>query len=70
MKMPCNYKITTRTTEQCKLEDARVGDEIIHLWECARGYGVIYIYWMPSVSILAFYLLLIFLSVIVSLFPI
>ncbi|TKR58002.1 hypothetical protein L596_030631 [Steinernema carpocapsae] len=33
--MPCSYRVSRRT-EQCSVEDAVVGDPIVHRWECRR----------------------------------
>ncbi|KAL4002040.1 von Willebrand factor type A domain family protein [Acanthocheilonema viteae] len=38
LKMPCSYKMisNTKPNDKCKLEDVRVGDQIIHSWECDK----------------------------------
>lgn len=37
--MPCSYKLisNSKPNDKCKLEDIRVGDQIIHSWECDKG---------------------------------
>ncbi|VDO27391.1 unnamed protein product, partial [Brugia timori] len=39
LKMPCSYKMVSNTkpNDKCILEDVRVGDQIIHSWECDKG---------------------------------
>uniref|UniRef100_A0A8R1Y4W4 VWFA domain-containing protein n=1 Tax=Onchocerca volvulus TaxID=6282 RepID=A0A8R1Y4W4_ONCVO len=39
LKMPCSYKIMSniKSVEKCKLDDVRVGDQIIHSWECDKN---------------------------------
>ncbi|CAG9539748.1 unnamed protein product [Cercopithifilaria johnstoni] len=38
LKMPCSYKIlsNSKPNDKCKLEDVRIGDQIIHSWECDK----------------------------------
>uniref|UniRef100_A0A1I8EAH9 von Willebrand factor type A domain-containing protein n=1 Tax=Wuchereria bancrofti TaxID=6293 RepID=A0A1I8EAH9_WUCBA len=38
LKMPCSYKMvsSSKPNDKCKLEDVRVGDQIIHSWECDK----------------------------------
>ncbi|VIO91254.1 Uncharacterized protein BM_BM10691 [Brugia malayi] len=38
LKMPCSYKMVSNTkpNDKCILEDVRVGDQIIHSWECDK----------------------------------
>uniref|UniRef100_A0A1I7VM02 ZP domain-containing protein n=1 Tax=Loa loa TaxID=7209 RepID=A0A1I7VM02_LOALO len=37
-QMPCSYKMVSnsKSNDKCKLEDVRVGDQIIHSWECDK----------------------------------
>lgn len=39
MKMPCSYKMMSnlKSNDKCKLEDVRVGEQIIHAWQCDKG---------------------------------
>ncbi|MCP9258184.1 hypothetical protein DINM_001444 [Dirofilaria immitis] len=38
LQMPCSYKMLSnlKSNDKCKLEDVRVGDQIIHSWECNK----------------------------------
>ncbi|VDN31700.1 unnamed protein product, partial [Gongylonema pulchrum] len=38
LQMPCSYKLisNSKTTDQCKLGDVRIGDQIVHSWECEK----------------------------------
>ncbi|KHN78530.1 Cuticlin-1 [Toxocara canis] len=36
LKMPCTYKLVANANDQCKIEDVRVGDQIVHSWACNR----------------------------------
>uniref|UniRef100_A0A915PJX0 VWFA domain-containing protein n=1 Tax=Setaria digitata TaxID=48799 RepID=A0A915PJX0_9BILA len=38
LRMPCSYKIisNSKANDKCKLEDVRVGEQIIHSWECDK----------------------------------
>ncbi|VDN04752.1 unnamed protein product [Thelazia callipaeda] len=38
IRMPCSYKILSniKPNERCKVEEIRVGDPVIHTWECDK----------------------------------
>uniref|UniRef100_A0A9J2PUT6 ZP domain-containing protein n=1 Tax=Ascaris lumbricoides TaxID=6252 RepID=A0A9J2PUT6_ASCLU len=36
LKMPCSYRLVANANDQCEVEDTRVGDQIVHSWECDR----------------------------------
>uniref|UniRef100_A0A0R3RJ32 ZP domain-containing protein n=1 Tax=Elaeophora elaphi TaxID=1147741 RepID=A0A0R3RJ32_9BILA len=44
LEMPCSYKIVSnsKSNDKCRLEDARVGDQIIHSWDCDKDSFDIY----------------------------
>ncbi|VDD86442.1 unnamed protein product [Enterobius vermicularis] len=37
IRMPCSYKISSRNSDQCRIEDTRVGETVIHSWECDKS---------------------------------